>query len=104
MIPLASGKYNSLVIECKYNKGRVRPEQLTVLRNYRIAGALVVVSDDYDYIVNLLKDYTSNAQLRCPICEKMMRRKLYNKHVGKMHKDVDINDYLGFDLNQTIDT
>lgn len=103
VIPLVSGKYNSLIIECKYNGARVRQEQLTVLRNYRIAGALVVVSDDYDYIVNLIKDYTSNAQLRCPICEKMMRHKQYNKHMGKAHKDVDINDYLRFDLNETVD-
>ena len=102
VIPLVSGKYNSLVIECKYNGKRARPEQLTVLRNYRIAGALVVVSDDYDYIVNLLKDYTSNAQLRCPICEKMMRHKQYDKHMTKMHKDVNINDYLTFELNQTV--
>lgn len=81
--------YNGLAIELKNPKGtgKASEKQLGCLGNYRSAGFLVEINDDYDCVLLTIFKYMQDTRLICESCgHKFKTNETLGKHRKCFHK------------------
>jgi prophage antirepressor-like protein len=82
--------YAGFAIEFKTPTGRgvVSPTQWKMLNIYAANDFKVLISNDYDDIIESLLDYFKGVQTRCPKCSrKYVSQKSLAKHIAKHHSE-----------------
>ena len=102
VLPWPTKRYHGLVLEFKYGRGSLSAEQQTILRNYKLSGYCVFVNNNYDRIIDFLREYSREVLMCCPICEKSMKHDAYEKHLIKFHTDDNVDDFLDIETDPHI--
>jgi prophage antirepressor-like protein len=86
-----TSQYNGMAIELKSPSGRgtIQHNQLLWLERHHLNNYKIVVSNDYDVLVNIINEYFRDVRVACPFCVRHTRHfksgESLNKHVVGFH-------------------
>ena len=82
-------KFSGFALELKNPNGRgvLSPEQSTVLQQYQNNGFKILVSNDYDEIIEQLIDYFRDVRIKCLHCSRrFISYQSLSNHIKSFHK------------------
>jgi prophage antirepressor-like protein len=91
LITNVTSQHNGLAIELKSPTGRgtIQHNQLLWLERHHLSNYKIVVSNDYDMLVNIINDYFRDVRVKCPFCARNAKHfktdESLNKHVVGFH-------------------
>jgi hypothetical protein len=91
LITNGTSQYNGMAIELKTPTGRgtIQDNQLLWLERQHLNNYKIVVSNDYDMLVNIINEYFRDVRVTCPFCVRNAKHfktdESLNKHVVGFH-------------------
>jgi hypothetical protein len=111
IIPYQHVTYCGIAIELKTPAGCgiIKKEQIEYLQYLKdVSKYKILVSNDYDYIVESLIEFFKEGRLKCPYCKDMCKNsyrtpETRNKHINCFHKNICENHKVTDDLVKLCD-
>ena len=82
-------RYTAFAVEFKSPNGRgvLSPDQSMMLRQYRYNGFKILVSNDYDHIIEQIIEYFRDVRILCSYCPRgFISPQSLNNHIKSFHK------------------